>query len=141
MTDLLPLEFPVVHCSLTQPVQVEQVSSSLPVTPVKPVIVQPASQQAVNMEEISQHYVFPDKSSQFDSIVYDSPVLDTHLDPELPLLGHASLLQTMFSVKASGKPNYLGARVPVPTHWELDLLDSLLQDYDDKIIVDFLYYG
>ena len=29
----------------------------------------------------------------------------------------------------------------VGTHWDLDLLDSLLQDCDDKIIVDFLYYG
>ena len=106
----------MVHCSLTQPVQVEQVSSSLPVTPVKPVIVQPASQQVVNMEEISQYYIFPDKSSQLDCTVYNSPILDTHLDPELPLLGHTSLLQTIFSVRASGKPNYLGARMPVPTH-------------------------
>ena len=31
--------------------------------------------------------------------------------------------------------------MPVPTHWDLDLLDSLLQDNDDKIVVDFLHYG
>ena len=31
--------------------------------------------------------------------------------------------------------------MPVPTHWDLDLLKSLLEDYDDKLIVDFLRYG
>ena len=45
-----------------------------------------------------------------------------------------------FSVTASGKPNYLEARVPVPTHWDLDLLESLLEDYEDKLVVDFLNY-
>ena len=65
----------------------------------------------------------------------------THLDPELPLSGKSSPLQTIFLVKASGKPNYLEARVPVPTHSDLDLLESLLEDNDDKLIVDFLRYG
>ena len=80
------------------------------------------------MEEISQYYVFPDKLSQIDCIIYDSPDLDMPLDPKLPLLGHASSLQTIFSVRASGKPNYLGTKMPVPTHWDLDHLDSLLQE-------------
>ena len=31
--------------------------------------------------------------------------------------------------------------MPVPTHWDLDLLDSLLQDYDDRMMVEFLCYG
>ena len=31
--------------------------------------------------------------------------------------------------------------MPVPTHWDLDLLESLLGDYDEKLIVDFLRYG
>ena len=63
------------------------------------------------------------------------------MNPELPLLGKSSPLQTIFLIRASGKPNYLEARVPVPTHWDLDLLESLLEDYDDKLIVDFLRYG
>ena len=63
------------------------------------------------------------------------------LDPELPLSGKSRPLQTIFSVRASGKPNYLEARVPVPTHWDLDLLESLLEDYDNKLIVDFLRYS
>ena len=31
--------------------------------------------------------------------------------------------------------------MPVATYWDLDLLDSLLQDYDDRIVVEFLCYG
>ena len=50
------------------------------------------------------------------------------------------MLQTIFSVRASGKPNYLGALVPVPTYWDLDLLENLLEDYEDKL-VDFFRYG
>ena len=64
-----------------------------------------------------------------DCIIYDSPKFANPLDPELPLLGHLSSLQMIFSVREMGKPNYLGAREPVLTHWDLDLLDSLLQDY------------
>ena len=56
-------------------------------------------------------------------------------------VGKISLLQKIFLVRASGKPNYLEARVPVPTHWDHYLLDSLLEDYEDKLVVDFLRYG
>ena len=55
--------------------------------------------------------------------------------------GQSSPLQTSFSVRASEKPNYLGARIPIPTHWDLDLLESLLEDYEDKLVVEFLRYG
>ena len=40
-----------------------------------------------------------------------------------------------FLVGASVKPNYLGARVLVPTHWDLDLLVTLLEDYEEKLVV------
>ena len=108
---------------------------------VKSTAVQSSFQQALNLEEISQYYIFPEKSSQMDCYIYDLPKLETHLDPELPLLGHSSSLQTFFSIRASGKPNYLGARVAVPTHWDLDLLDSLLEGYEDRIVADLLHYG
>ena len=62
-------------------------------------------------------------------------------DPVFPLLGKSSLLKTIFSVRTSRKPNYLCGRVPVSTHWDLDLLGSLLEDYEDKLVVDFLRYG
>ena len=97
-------------------------------------------QHASTLYKISQYHVLPDKQDQLDFIVYDSPG-DTPLDPELPLSGRSSPLQTIFLVRASGKPNYLEARVPAPTHWDLDLLENLLEDYDDKLIVDFLRYG
>ena len=89
------------------------------------------------MEEVSQYYIFPEKSSQMECI-YDSPDFDNPLDPELPLLSHLNSLQTTFAVREVGQSNYLGARVPVPTHWDLELLDSLLQDFDDRMVVEFL---
>ena len=52
-----------------------------------------------------------------------------------------ALCKQIFSVRASGKPNYLGARIPVPTHWELDLLENLLDYYEDKLAAEFLRYG
>ena len=98
-------------------------------------------QHATSLDEISQYHVLPDKQDQLEFIVYDSPEDTPPLGPELPPLGECSPLQTIFSVRASGKPNYLGARVPVPTHWDLNLLENLLADYEDKLVVDFLRYG
>ena len=63
------------------------------------------------------------------------------VDPEVPLSRNSSPLQTIFSVRASGQPNYLGARVPIPTYWDLDLMASLLEDYDDKLVLEFLRFG
>ena len=98
-------------------------------------------QHASSLDEISQYYVLPDQQDQLDFIVHDAPGDILPLDPELPLLGKSSLLQTIFSVRALGKPNYLEARVLVPTRWDLDLLESFLEDYEDKLVVDFLRYG
>ena len=98
-------------------------------------------QHASSLDEISKYYVLPDKQDQLDFIVFDVPEDTPPWDPELPLSGKSSLMQTIFSVRASGKPNYLEARVPVPTHWDPDLLDSLLEDYEEKLVVDFLRYG
>ena len=68
-------------------------------------------------------------------------VLHLQADPELPLSSQSSRLQTIFSVRASDKPNYLEARVPVSAHWDLNLSENLLADYEDKMIVDLLRYG
>ena len=84
-------------------------------------------QHASSLDEISQYYVFLDKQSQLELIVCDSPGDAPSLDPELPLSGKNRPLQIIFSVRASGKPNYLEARVLFPTHWDLDLLE----DYED----------
>ena len=62
-TDFLPLEFPVVQYSPTAPVLVEQISSSSPRNITVPTFVPFADWQGMNMEEISQYYIFPEKSS------------------------------------------------------------------------------
>ena len=74
-----------------------------------------AGQHASSLDEISQYYVLPEAQDQLDFIVFDVPESVLPQDPEFPLSGESSLLQTIFSVWASRKPNYLCARVPVST--------------------------
>ena len=40
-----------------------------------------------------------------------------------------------------GYPNRFGARIPVESRWNLELLEELLQGYQDKEIVEWLRYG
>ena len=98
-------------------------------------------QHVSSLDKISQYCVLPETQDQLDFIVFDVPESTLPQDPEFPLSRKSSLLQTIFLVQASGKPNYLCARVPVPTPWDFDLLDSLLEDYEDKLVVEFLRYG
>ena len=44
-------------------------------------------------------------------------------------------------VLQGGYPNRWGARIPVQSTWNLELLAGLLTDYDDKEIVQWLKYG
>ena len=121
--------------------QDDEVTSSSIVKPVLPLEVHNTLHQAISLDEISQYCVLPDKQDQLDFIMCDPPETRGTLDPELPLSGKSSLLQTIFSVRASGKPSYLSVQVPVPTHWGLDLLENLLEDYEDELVVDYVRYG
>ena len=122
-------------------VQTGEVTPSSTTNSALPSDVLSTLQNASSLDKISHYYVLPDKQDQLEFIVCDSPKDTPPLDPELPLLGECSPLQTILSVRASSKPNYLVARVPVHTHWDLDLLENLLADYEDKLVVDFLRYG
>ena len=44
-------------------------------------------------------------------------------------------------VRNYGEPNVFGARVPVNSGWNLDLLDSLLENYEDREMIQFMRYG
>ena len=44
-------------------------------------------------------------------------------------------------VMKGGYPNRFGARIPVKSNWNLQLLEDLLVDYKDKEIVEWLKYG
>ena len=44
-------------------------------------------------------------------------------------------------VKEGGYPNRYGARIPISTHWNLDLMKELLKDYQDKEVVEWMKYG
>ena len=41
----------------------------------------------------------------------------------------------------TGKPNYLVARVPVPSTMNISEWRKLLQGYDDSVVCDFLEFG
>ena len=45
------------------------------------------------------------------------------------------------TVKWAGMPNVYGAHIPVESRWNLKLFESLLGDYHDREVVEFLRYG
>ena len=128
------MQLPVTHYPAPTPVQVAHVSSASPMLSLETQCPYSSLQQGVSLEEISQYYIFPDRASQQEHIVFDPPLTGASTDPEFPLSGHFSSLQTIYFVQEVGKPNYLSARVPVPMHWDLNLLESLLGDYDDPMV-------
>ena len=44
-------------------------------------------------------------------------------------------------VSQTGLPNYVGARLPVPSQLDVPMWRHLLQDYDDFVVCDFLDFG
>ena len=44
-------------------------------------------------------------------------------------------------VTQTGEPNYLVARVPVPSALNISTWGKLLQDYEDSVVCDFLEFG
>ena len=132
-TDFLPLDQPLIVYAGGDAPQTEEVTPPSVSNFVLPQKVHSTLHQAASLDEISQYYVLPAKQDNLNFIVYDAPRDNPPVDPELRFSGECSPLQTIFSVRASGKPNYLGAKVPVPTHWDLNLLENFLADYEDKL--------
>ena len=50
-------------------------------------------------------------------------------------------VEYFLQVRASGKYNFLLCRIPVNFKINFDRFNSLLSDYNDKIITDYLKYG
>lgn len=44
-------------------------------------------------------------------------------------------------IRKSGKPNAHGLRIQIKSKWNFQALESLLQDYEDKEIIEYLKYG
>ena len=51
------------------------------------------------------------------------------------------LLETHSKVKESGIPNYLGCRIPINDHFNIQFMRSMLIDYADNEICDLLEFG
>ena len=45
------------------------------------------------------------------------------------------------TVRHKGYPNRWGAKIPIKPNWNIELLEDLLQDYEDKEIVEWMKYG
>lgn len=54
--------------------------------------------------------------------------------------GHADI-DIAEAVMRTGKFNFQEARIPIHTNWNTDLMESLLVDYEDKQVTEFLKYG
>jgi hypothetical protein len=52
-----------------------------------------------------------------------------------------SMLEVYSKVKATGLPNYIKARVQLPTNFNFDAWERHTRDYADKQVVDFLKFG
>ena len=69
------------------------------------------------------------------TIPFSSPVpLYSFCDP-------SSFVQLHNLVRAAGVSNFRGARLPVPTSLNIALWRSLLRDYPDAVVCDFLEFG
>ena len=54
---------------------------------------------------------------------------------------HIDRVRLCEQVMWKGYINAWGARIPLETNWNLELLASLLEGYEDKVVVDWLRYG
>ena len=83
--------------------------------------------------------VKPSLSSSISSSVGISP---QSFAPPDPCLFESNSFVTLHNlVYASGHPNFLGARLPVPTSFNLSLWRSLLTEYSDVVVCDYLEFG
>ncbi len=51
------------------------------------------------------------------------------------------MIKANLEIRQSGKPNYLGPRIPIFNNWNLKLFENLLANYHDKRLVQFLAFG
>ena len=51
------------------------------------------------------------------------------------------VLNAHFQLQQSALPNFMGLRIPVISTWNLEFLDSILHDYHDRQILQYLRYG
>ena len=50
-------------------------------------------------------------------------------------------LRVVDLVLASGLPNYKSARIPLPSGFNWDYIEQQIQDYHDKIVLDYIKFG
>ena len=121
----------VVHCNYGNESDTPSFSSQVNVSLV--------SNDKFNDVCSSQQVVKPSLRSSISSSVGISP---QSFAPPDPCLFEPNSFVTLHNlVYASGQPNFLGARLPVPTSLNLSLWRSLLTEYSDVVVCDYLEFG
>ena len=95
-------------------------------------------EQVKSLDQIELVYKLGEASAEADPILFSA--FDSN--GETNLSDHSvHWVQKILEARKAQDHNFRGAKIPVPTHWNLELLDNLLVDYEDREIVDFLRYG
>ena len=95
-------------------------------------------EQVNSLDQVELTYKLGAASAEADPIEFTTP---SNLG-DVTLSQHSVYwVQKILEARQAQEHNFKGAKIPVPTHWNLDLLDKLLADYEDKEVVEFLRYG
>ena len=60
---------------------------------------------------------------------------------QIALLDHKTDIELCKRVRQGGYPNRWGARIPIETHWNVELFDKLLTGYHDRDLIEWMKYG
>ena len=101
----------------------------------------------MNMESLQLTWPVAKYAPEFLNTEYDIP--DTQVDSsyftqyEQHMTGTAFIEDLLLAHKVlkSGKPNRYGCWIPVTSGWNLDRMYTLLQDYEDVAVVEWLRFG
>lgn len=83
-----------------------------------------------------------DTTDPFIDLPVSLPSLETACDSPGTHTAHTTFyIQANRAIRASGVPNYLGCRIPVPSNLNIEFWEKELTGYHDTELVDFLKFG
>ncbi len=131
------------HCphSTTRPVQQPGSQSSHPTVHAGTGLPTPATAHT------APHTAGPVSSDASQLTSTQASPASTHTQPstsfreETAIANTASRLATYMSVRATGRPNYLQARIPLKSNLNIHMWRLLTQGHDDPTLCDMLEYG
>ena len=74
-------------------------------------------------------------------VIEKSCLSDLPCKPPLDMKDPAAYLDLVDLILASGLPNYKSVRVPLPSGFDWEYIELQIQDYHDKVILDYIKFG